>query len=186
MRLNELIHSLLARGVELRVATSGRLQFRADKQLVPSMMERELLRDFQAEVIWILSQSGIGGLTVSPTVRSASHPNLITDAEWDNWADDLESALLPVEGTLSAQHFKPSQIESARQLMEDARAMLREAIDRNNREAAGRAVGYAKHLAHCLPLYLARHRRVDNGPSCDATPSDDLDCRRPHRADRAA
>jgi hypothetical protein len=150
------------------------------------MMEREFLRDCQAEVIRVLSQSGIGGLTMSPMVRSASHPNLVTDAEWDNWADDLESALLPVEDTLSAERLKPSQIESARQLMEDARCMLREAIDRNDREAAGRAVGYAKHLARCLPDYFARHRRVENGPSTDPTPSDDLEYRRPHQADRAA
>src|SRR5262249_45082755 len=153
-----LIQSLLARGVRLRVAPSGRLQFWADKQPAPSLTERALLRECQAEVIRILSQSGIGGLKVSPMVRSASHPNLVTDAEWDNWADDLESALLPVEDTLSAERFKPSQIESARQLMEDARCMLREAINRNDREAAGRAVGYAKHLARCLPLNSARHR----------------------------
>ena len=186
MMPNELLKNLQARGVRFRVTASGGLQFQADNEAAPSMTERALLRDCQAEVIRILSQSGIGGLTMSTTIGSTSHPNLVSDAEWDNWTDDLESALLPVEGFLSAQHFKPSQIESARQLMKDARCMLREAIDRNDHEAAGRAVGYAKYLARCLPDYFARHRRVANGTSSDATPSDDLERRRPHRADRAA
>jgi hypothetical protein len=154
----DLLRRFRARGVSFRTTPKSGVQIRATTALI-SADERAALRGVNGELFRLLSRAGEGALAGANPGPVSSRP--VPEEEWDRYADELETTLLQVRLGIRRRNSTPSQKQSARRLMCDARDMLREAIRRDDRAAAGRAVAYAEHLARGIPGYLdAVARRV--------------------------